>query len=152
MMRTKFYVPALIVAYNMFMNAVDRFDQKRAACAILRKELRVSQSIFTWILDAACINANALRSKLGVDEIALPEFKRRVALDLVRAYITTTGGNTWNKRKRNNELTRMFCRETSLATAVAPGTQTTIRCHHVLVENKPNKRQVFPGRCILCSL
>ena len=85
--------------------------------------MRVSQSIFTWILDAACINGNALRTKLGVQEIALPEFKRRVALDLVSAYIAKTGGNTWNKRERTNELTLMICREASLANTVAPVTQ-----------------------------
>ena len=45
MKRTRFMVPVLIVVYNLFMNTVDRFDQKRAACAILRKEMRVSQSI-----------------------------------------------------------------------------------------------------------
>ena len=55
----------------------------------------------------------------------------------------------------------MICREASLANAVVPITQknqrtttrpTTIRCHHVLVENKSNKRQVFHGRCVLCRL
>ena len=152
MMRTKFWVPVLIVAYNLFMNAVDQLDQKRAACAILRKEIRVSQSIFTWILDAACINANALRmTLLPGDEIKLPEFKRRVSLYLVSVYVQMTGGNQWNKRPRTNELTRMLCRETHLAPAPATQ-QTTIRCHHVLIENKPNKRQVYQGCCILCRL
>ena len=48
MKRTRFMVLVMIVIYNLFMNAVDRFDQKHAACAILRKEMRVSKSIFTF--------------------------------------------------------------------------------------------------------
>ena len=146
----------LIVAYNLFMNAVDRFDQKCAACAILRKKMHVSQSIFTWILDEACITANALRTILEPgDEIDLLEFKRRIALDSVRSYIKKTGGNQWNKRPRTNELIALFCSERNLATTSSAQNETpipSIWCHYVLVDKKSNKRQIFQGRCILCHL
>ena len=150
MKHTRFMVPVLIVVYNMFMNAVDRFDQKRAACAILWKEMRVSQSIFTWILDAACINANALRRIIDPgDVIDLPEFKRRVALDFVMAYMRKTGGNTWNTKPRENNLTALIIKEDSLA----PTTSPLIRCQHDLVDNVKcaGKRQIFQGRCVLCT-
>ena len=39
--RTTFMPPALVIAYNRFMNAVDRVDQHRAANPIQRKESRI---------------------------------------------------------------------------------------------------------------
>ena len=36
--RTTFSVPSHIVAYNLFMNSVDRMDQKRSALPCKRKE------------------------------------------------------------------------------------------------------------------
>ena len=156
MMRSRFWVPVMIVVYNMFMNAVDRFDQKRAACAILRKEMRVYQSTFTWILDAACINANALRTILQPgDEIDLPEFKRRIALDVVSVYVKKTGGNPWNKRPRTNELTALICSEEIVDSTTLnnnEGNIMSINCHHSLVDNINSKRQIFQARCILCCL
>lgn len=38
MRRTDFFVPAFLVAYNLFMNGVDRFYQLRSANPTQRKE------------------------------------------------------------------------------------------------------------------
>ncbi|GMF68114.1 unnamed protein product [Phytophthora fragariaefolia] len=53
-------VPAMIVAYNLFMNGVDRVDQLRSTNPIRRKEKRLSMSILTWALDLALVNSFAL--------------------------------------------------------------------------------------------
>ena len=80
----------------MFMNAVGKFDQKRVGFVILRKEVRVSQYIFTRILNVECINGNALCFILEPDDkIKLPEIKRRVAVDFICAYVLKSGDNKW---------------------------------------------------------
>ena len=42
----KFLVPSFIVEYNHLMNGVDKFDQVRTKNSCVRKEMRVSMSIF----------------------------------------------------------------------------------------------------------
>lgn len=82
MHRKTFQVPAVIVAYNLFMNGVDRVDQLRSTNPIRRKEKRLSMSILTWALDLALINAFALFKKVAgvaAQRVTLREFKRRVA-------------------------------------------------------------------------
>lgn len=56
---TTLKVPAVIVLYNLFMNAVDHFDHFRSTSATMRKEKRVFMSLLTFILDASIINAHA---------------------------------------------------------------------------------------------
>ena len=53
-------VPASIVAYNMFMNSVDRMEQRRATNPTRRKEQRLHMSMFTFVLDLAVLQAFAL--------------------------------------------------------------------------------------------
>ena len=111
--------------------------------------MRVSQSIFSWIIDAACINANAICSIIEPEDVIdLPELKRRVAMDFVMKYIKDTCGNKWNQRIRTNTLTTLITRENSLASA------TLIGCQHDLVDNVKcaGKRQIFQGRCMLCTM
>ncbi|POM75332.1 LOW QUALITY PROTEIN: Hypothetical protein PHPALM_7578 [Phytophthora palmivora] len=82
MHRKTFQVPAMIVAYNLFMNGVDRVDQLRSTNPIRRKERHLSISILTWALDLALINAFSLFRKVVGDasaRVSLREFKRRVA-------------------------------------------------------------------------
>ncbi|GMF49481.1 unnamed protein product [Phytophthora fragariaefolia] len=82
MHRKTIHVPAIIVAYNLFMNAVDRVDQLRRTNLIRRKERRLSMSILTWALDLALINAFSLFRKVACNattRVTLHAFKRRVA-------------------------------------------------------------------------
>ena len=60
MHRTVFQVPAPIVAYNKYMNAVDVVDQSRRTNAAVRKESRIYMSFYTMILDLEVNNAFAL--------------------------------------------------------------------------------------------
>ena len=82
--KTKLLVPAVIVAYNIFMNSVDRFDQYRQTNITQRREKRVPMSIFTFILDACINNAYAIYQKINkTTTIDMKEFKRRIAEQLV---------------------------------------------------------------------
>ena len=55
-MYQRFLVPSFIVAYNHLMNGVDTFDQVRGTNSCLRKENRVSTSIFDFVLDSSIQN------------------------------------------------------------------------------------------------
>jgi hypothetical protein len=80
--RRVFMAPATIVAYNLFMNAVDRMDQHRQPLACQRREKRVNMSVFTMIMDTVCSNAYALCCTLSSkykETVTFREFKRRVA-------------------------------------------------------------------------
>ena len=77
--RRVFMAPATIVAYNLFMNAVDRMDQRRQPLACQRREKRVNMSVFTMIMDIACSNAYALCCTLSSkykETVTFREFKR----------------------------------------------------------------------------
>ena len=95
--RTTFLVPAPIVAYNLFMNSVDRMDQKRSALPCKRKEMRLHMSCFTYILDLACLQAFAIHQviKSETESVTLLEFKRQLCVSLVAPY------RAEKKRKQN---------------------------------------------------
>ncbi|KUF85454.1 hypothetical protein AM588_10000940 [Phytophthora nicotianae] len=81
-------VPAVVAAYNVAMNGVDRVDQLRSTNPTRRKEQRISMSIFTWLLDLSLINAFALMHHIQANAKAprtLREFKRRVCESLTNA-------------------------------------------------------------------
>ena len=89
-----FYVPAPIVAYNVYMNSVDILDQRRSTNAAQRNEKRLNMSLFTMVLDLAIHNAYALlcwlhdevsEEELQVSLMPYKEFKRCIAIQLVRA-------------------------------------------------------------------
>jgi len=64
-MRTTIMAPAIVVAYNMYMNSVDRFDQLRATVKGVRKECRLTSSMFSFIVDAAVQNSFSVSKLLG---------------------------------------------------------------------------------------
>ena len=65
--QSSFLAPALVAAYNKFMNGVDCFDQFRLTHATVRREKRVNMSRFTYLLDLAVINAFQVYKKLCDD-------------------------------------------------------------------------------------
>jgi hypothetical protein len=62
--QTELEVPVLNVAYNCFMNSVDRFDQMQSANISICQEKQVSMSIFTFLLDAIVHNTFALLKEI----------------------------------------------------------------------------------------
>ena len=78
--RSQITVPAIVAAYNIFMNSVDRMDQLRAAAPCRRKETRLNMSLFTWVLDLSVHNAYSVFSHLRtedhtIENIPFQEFK-----------------------------------------------------------------------------
>lgn len=73
--RTEFMVPTVIVAYNRFMNGVDRLNQVSSSYAICRREKRMCTSIFPFLLDAAIQNAYCLLDLNKTDQSKHTEFR-----------------------------------------------------------------------------
>ena len=70
------------------MNGVDRFDQYRSTNAIERREKRVTMTIFTFLLDAALLNAYAIQGIIDPEgKKDFREFKRIVAQMLVQKHL-----------------------------------------------------------------
>lgn len=79
--------PELFLAYNMFMNGVDRFYQLRASNEIERRYKGIPIPIFTLLMDARIINAYALYRSLlignGDEGVIIRELKWKIAESLV---------------------------------------------------------------------
>ena len=89
MSKSIFNVPAPIVVYNLFMNGVDRFDQLRSTNPCQRKEMRVTMTMFTYLIDAAIQNAFTIHSMIDTEQSfdCLREFKRSLSMDLVGPWV-----------------------------------------------------------------
>jgi hypothetical protein len=84
MHRSSFQVPAIVGAYNSFMNSVDRMDQLRSACPTRRREKRVSMTMLTLILDLSILNSRAVYNKLCLgDPFTVTAFKQKLCEQLV---------------------------------------------------------------------
>ena len=130
MHRSIIQVPAIIAAYNIFMNGVDRYDQYRATNAIERKEKRVTMIIFGFLLDASILNAHAIQGIIDkTRRKSIREFRRIVAQNLVKDYMTMKEDN---KRKKSLDKE----------------TVGSVRSNHILLENQ-NKKW---ARCYLCRI
>ena len=146
MSRTKFMVPSIIVAYNIFMNSVDRMDQLRSTNPTRRREKRVEMTIFTLLLDLAVNNAFALYNKMWPDlssSVTIREFKRNICEQLVLPH-----RDQRNKRKR--EVHAPF------VSPVVPSPSLTIgciECPHALVKNRiGSKSRRTELNCHLCMI
>jgi Transposase IS4 len=84
---TTLQVPSVIVAYNIFMNSVDRFDQMRSTNITARREKQLTMSIFTFLLDASTHNAFALMKELQPNyKGSLMDFKQQLCESLTMPY------------------------------------------------------------------
>lgn len=137
--RQTFQVPAAVVAYNLFMNGVDRVDPLRSTNPIRGKEKRLSMSILTWAIDLALINAFALFQKVagpGASRVTLREFKRRVAEKLTDVQRARMEKSHRQQPAPTEPLNQVLGADDSLHTIT------------------PNSRQQSTGKltCYLCSL
>lgn len=139
--REVFMAPAIIVAYNLFMNAVDRMDQRRQPLACQRREKRLSMSLFTMILDLACSNGYAVACTLSTNykrSVPFREFKRRVADQLTMPWRTAT-------LKRKEQQCERAISET-------PPDADSLRFHILSDNEKRTDRYRKDGACYLCTL
>ncbi|KAE9041166.1 hypothetical protein PR003_g12877 [Phytophthora rubi] len=139
MHRQTFQVPAMIVAYNLFMNGVDRVDQLRSTNPIRRKEKRLSMSILTSALDLALINVFTLFKKIACEDatrVSLRDFKQRVAEKLTAVQRVRLEKERHRKPAPNKPIADVVGADDSV---------------HAIT---PNSNQHSGGRltCYLCSL
>ena len=78
--------PAIIVAYNMFMNSVDQMDQRRARNPAHQKEQRLHMNFSTFILDVSALQVFALRQVVD-DGFNVLDFMNIYALFLFEQFI-----------------------------------------------------------------
>ena len=87
MHRTNIRTPAIIIVYNNFMNSVDRLDHLRSSNPTRRREKRLCMSVFTYMMDLACINVYAIFKEVTDKEtyksVSFKEFKRTVCEEFV---------------------------------------------------------------------
>jgi hypothetical protein len=134
MHHTQFDVPATIVAYNLFMNLVDRLDQKRSTNPAKRKETKLYMSLFTYMLDMACAQAHSLLLELKGDKaMSFMELKRRIAKDLV---------TPWCAQKRNNPKKGGLFTE---------GVHDYMNTNNPIVEIQNRNRKENPGDDVVVS-
>lgn len=75
--------PLAISEYNLHMNCVDKFDQRKAAYEISRKSRKWWHRIFFYFVDAAVVNAFAIHNCLPVERLDLKTFRRQIVFGLV---------------------------------------------------------------------
>ena len=85
MFRSELKAPAIFVAYNVFMNGVDRMDQTRVVNPCRRKEIKLVMTIFTWAIDIACNNAFAIFKTLFPEKkMTMKKFKYEIVMSLIK--------------------------------------------------------------------
>jgi hypothetical protein len=144
MTRSKFRVPATIVAYNSFMNAVDRMDQIRSTNITQRREKRLHMTMWTMFLDLAihnayCIFLNSASGEVKRKHQSLSSFKNAVAKQLIQQQLD---------RKKKNEASN---RSTSLEMNNDLG---GIESSHMIVRNlkRDGMNKTRDVNCYLCKL
>lgn len=77
-------VPSLLVPYNAFMNAFDRFYQQRSCPPTMWLYKCIAMSLLPFSLDTTLQNAFSIAQKKEPTDIGLKEFKRKAPVQLVR--------------------------------------------------------------------
>ena len=147
--RKKFAVPAMVNAYNKHMNGVDRFDQQRAVAPVLRREKRVSRSIFSFVLDACVQNAYAVSKKLGEEGLSWWGFKHMLATDLMNYQGQKSGSkkkSIYKNKVRFDELRKIHSNIKN-KNNIMDGVESN-HSNHFLLETIGHK----PTPCFVCKL
>jgi len=163
--RTDFWVAAPIVAYNMFMNGVDRMDQYRATLATQRKEQRVHMTLFTYILDLCVTQAYAIYRKMcqtrRVATDSYFNFKRSICSTLIapwkskqRPQVAASHvsqsievGDNMSQRESDEPIN-----DSAAGLVTIDSTLGTMDGPHMLVENLPRKSNNKRPQDIDCYL
>lgn len=124
---TQLHVPAVMVAYKLFKNGVDCFDQLWSTNATVRKEMRVSMNKLTFLLDAINLKPHAILNAMQVGSCLLfaREFKRRIDEALVRPLIELQDRLTTLRKVTNSR---------------SSNTNSKAGDAHLLLRNEENKK------------
>lgn len=87
--------PEILIDYNRFMNAVDKFDQLKSVYEINRKSHKWYHRIFFYLVDACVVNANRLYEDLKLPKILMKDFRLSIADGII----------TKPSKKRTNNIT-----------------------------------------------
>jgi len=147
--RKKFCVPAMVNAYNTHMNGVDRYDQQRAVAPVLRREKRVSRSIFSFIVDACIQNAYAVSKKLGDEKLTWWDFKLKIATELMNSQRqkAISKENTDGNNKVKFEKLKKAESNIKNKNNILNGVESNLT-NHFLVDTINHK----PTPCFVCKL
>ena len=141
----------------MFMNGVDRMDQRRATLATQRKEQRIQMTLFTFILDLAVTQGFAIYQKLVMGraekKLTFFNFKRNLCDSLIMPLRSSRPVGRPRKRSKPNSPREGTTERTTIEEAVG-----TIDNTHMLVENlgrknvskKPINEKPQDIDCYLC--
>jgi len=153
---TAFLVPAPIVAYNLFMNGVDKMDQLQSTNMTRCREKQLYMTIFMMFLDLAvhqayCIYQAVVTNTADRKHNNLISFKKKIISDLLE-------GQLQRREDEQHELVQhsLAHRLTLPPTArLIVDTLGGINEQHMLVKNvgrkkNANKPQDVP--CYLCKL
>jgi len=143
--RTTYYVPSVIAAYNLYMNSVDRMDQKRATNATKRKEQRLYMTIFTYILDLACHQAFSLLQTMRPREnLSFQEFKRDLCEELVsefRKKRKRTLQEALDKEKEKQDKEKNIGKKSHML--IENLNKVDINCHMCLIRGQKKKNNLW---------
>jgi hypothetical protein len=149
MNRSMFMVPAIIVAYNKYMNGVDRLDQKRATNPTRRKEKRLYMSLFTYILDLAALQAHAVFQAIRPNvDTSFVEFKRMLCEDLVTPHRNDRKRPLPSDENGMAPIDEVLGSIDHLHMLIENINKADIHCFFCLLENR--KRKTIYG-CVKCK-
>lgn len=81
-------VPQMVLDYNIHMNSVDRFDQKKKVYEIDRRAKKWWHRLFFYFLDACVVNSYIIYSELEVPKLGMKDFRRAVVSELLSVSIS----------------------------------------------------------------
>jgi hypothetical protein len=171
--RTDFLVAAPIVAYNKFMNGVDRMDQYRSTLATQRKEPPLHMTMFTYLMDLAICQSYALlqkmASQLGHSVPSFFNFKRAICEQLVTPKFQSSRVRPGQPSMANNNINspdeQTTASTSNSSNGIAGAPEEAMSCNqtidqavgvideaHMLVENLPRKMDPNQPQDIDCFL
>lgn len=101
--RSQLVAPSVEKAYSTFMNGADKFDQYRSTNRTTRNVHRVNMRNFTFLMDAAAMNAWAVMRAItaqGNKVIALPQLRFNTISQLVFTYTKYKAARSAHRKLR----------------------------------------------------
>lgn len=75
--------PKVLSEYNKYMNCVDKFDQNKKSCEIIRKAHKWWHRLFFHFIDTAIVNSHVIYKQTTETNITMKDFRRKISRSLV---------------------------------------------------------------------